>query len=86
MSRGHERAIEMVEHQLKQIEKSNHPDEGFIAGMIQANLAQGFISQAESIELEQRAIDAVSVRRRALQQQSAANRLAAYEQQYGRAS
>lgn len=86
MSRGHERAIEMVEHQLKQIAKSDYPDEGFGAGMIQANLAQGFISQVESVELEQRVVDAVSARRRVLQQQSAANRLADYKRQYGEVS
>lgn len=86
MRRSHERSIEMLEQQLRQIAKSDYPDTDFCEGMIQANLAHGFLSQAESIELMQRVVDAVSDRRRVLHQQSAARRMADYERQYGRAS
>ena len=86
MSSQHERAIEMIERQIGRAAVSAHPDCDFCEGMIQANVGQGHISTEESVELMQRLVDTVSARRRMLQQQSAANRLAAYEQQYGRAS
>ncbi|QLG93730.1 hypothetical protein HZF02_18005 [Pseudomonas yamanorum] len=86
MSRYHERAIDMIQHQITRICKSACPDADFCEGMIQANVGQGHISTEESEELMQQLVDAVSARRRELQRQSAAQRLAAYEHQYGRAS
>ena len=86
MSSYHERAIEMIQYQITRVCKSACPDEDFCEGMIQANVAQGHISTEESVELMQLLVDAVSARRRELQQQSAAQRMAEYERQYGRAS
>lgn len=86
MNRYHARAIEMIQHQITQVCKSCCPDADFCEGMIQANVAQGHISTEESVELMQLLVNAVSARRQALQQQSAAQRLAAYEHQYARAS
>ena len=86
MKSYHSRAIEMIQHQINRVCKSVCPDEDFCEGMIQANVAQGHISTEESVELMQLLVNAVSARRRELQQQSAAQRLAAYELQYERAS
>lgn len=86
MKSYHSRAIEMIQHQITRICKSACPDSDFCEGMIQANVGQGHISTEESEELMQQLVDAVSARRRELQHQSAAQRLAAYEHQYGRAS
>lgn len=86
MKSYHQRAIEMIQHQITRVCKSCCPDEDFCEGMIQANLGQGHISTEESVELMQLLINAVSARRRELQQQSAAKRLADYELQYERAS
>lgn len=84
MSREYRRSIEMVEQELQRIAKSSYPDTDLCEGMIQANLAHGFISQAESVELTQRVVDAVSARRQVLHRQSAASRMAVFQQQYGR--
>lgn len=86
MSKYHERAIEMIQHQITRICKSACPDEDFCEGMIQANVGQGHISTEESVELMQLLVNAVSARRRELQNESAAQRLAAYEREYARAS
>lgn len=86
MTRYHERAIEMIQHQITQVCKSSCPSEDFCEGLIQANVGQGHISTEESVELMQVLINAVSTRRRELQQQAVAKRLAAYESQYARAS
>ncbi|MFL1495095.1 hypothetical protein [Pseudomonas antarctica] len=86
MKSYHQRAIDMIQHQITQICKSMRPDEDFCEGLIQANVGQGHISTEESVELMQELVDAVSARRRELQQQSSAQRLSAYERQYARAS
>lgn len=86
MKSYHSRAIEMIQQQITRVCKSVCPDEDFCEGMIQANVAQGHISTEESVELMQLLVNAVSARRRELQQHSAAQRLAAYELQYERAS
>ncbi|AVJ20976.1 MULTISPECIES: hypothetical protein [Pseudomonas] len=86
MKSYHSRAIEMIQHQITQVCKSVCPDEDFCEGMIQANVAQGHISTEESVELMQLLVNAVSTRRRELQQHCAAQRLAAYELHYERAS
>lgn len=86
MSKYHQRAIDMIQHQITRVCKSMCPDEDFCEGMIQANVAQGHISTEESVELMQELVNAVSARRRELQQQSAAQRLADYELQYARVS
>jgi len=86
MKSYHQRAIDMIQHQITRVCKSMCPDEDFCEGMIQANVAQGHISTEESVELMQLLVNAVSARRRELQQQSAARRLADYEIQYERAS
>ena len=86
MKSSHQRAIDMIQHQITLVCKSVRPDEDFCEGMIQANVAQGHISTEESVELMQLLVNAVSARRRELQQHSAAQRLAAYELQYERAS
>lgn len=86
MKSYHQRAIDMIQHQITQVCKSCCPDEDFCEGMIQANVAQGHISTEESVELMQTLVDAVSARRREIQQQNAARRLAEYELQYERAS
>lgn len=86
MSRYHQRAIEMIQHQITQVCKSQCPSEDFCEGLIQANVGQGHISTEESVELMQLLVNAVSARRQELQQQNAAQRLAAYERGYVRAS
>ncbi|WP_449102501.1 hypothetical protein [Pseudomonas extremaustralis] len=86
MKSYHQRAIDMIQHQITRVCKSMCPDEDFCEGMIQANVAQGHISTEESVELTQELINAVSARRREIQQQNAARRLAEYELQYERAS
>lgn len=86
MKSYHQRAIDMIQHQITRACKSMCPDEDFCEGMIQANVAQGHISTEESVELTQELINAVSARRREIQQQNAARRLAEYELQYERAS
>lgn len=86
MKSYHQRAIDMIQHQITQVCKSCCPDEDFCEGLIQANVGQGHISTEESVELMQELINAVSARRHELQQQSAAKRLADYELQYERAS
>jgi hypothetical protein len=86
MSRSHARSVEMVEQQLKRIAKSSYPDSDFCEGMIQANLAHGFINQVESIDLMQRVVDAVSERRRVLHQQNVASQVAESLKLYRRAS
>lgn len=86
MKSYHQRAIDMIQHQITKVCKSVCPDEDFCEGMIQANIAQGHISTEESVELTQELINAVSARRREIQQQNAARRLAEYELQYERAS
>ena len=82
MKSYHQRAIDMIQHQITRVCKSMCPDEDFCEGMIQANVAQGHISTEESVELTQELINAVSARRREIQQQNAARRLAEYELQY----
>lgn len=86
MKSSHQRAIDMIQHQITRVCKSVCPSEDFCEGMIQANVGQGHISTEESVELMQLLVNAVSARRRELQQQSAARRLADYEIQYERAS
>ncbi len=86
MKSYHQRAIDMIQHQINRVCKSMCPDEDFCEGMIQANVAQGHISTEESVELMQTLVNAVSARRREIQQQNAARRLAEYELQYERAS
>jgi len=86
MKSYHQRAIDMIQHQITRVCKSMCPDEDFCEGMIQANVAQGHISTEESVELTQELINAVSARRREIQQQNAARRLVEYELQYERAS
>ncbi|WP_321354619.1 hypothetical protein [Pseudomonas extremaustralis] len=86
MSRYHQRAIDMIQHQITQVCKSCCPSEDFCEGLIQANVGQGHISTEESVQLMQLLVNAVSDRRQELQQESAAQRLAAYERQYARAS
>ncbi|MFV3014658.1 hypothetical protein ACM9HO_02875 [Pseudomonas sp. KHB2.9] len=86
MKSYHQRAIDMIQYQITRVCKSMCPDEDFCEGMIQANVAQGHISTEESVELTQELINAVSARRREIQQQNAARRLAEYELQYERAS
>ena len=86
MKSYHQRAIDMIQHQITRVCKSMCPDEDFCEGMIQANVAQGHISTEESVELMQTLVNAVSARRRDIQQQNAARRLAEYELQYERAS
>ena len=86
MKSYHQRAIDMIQHQITRVCKSMCPDEDFCEGMIQANVAQGHISTEESVELTQELINAVSAQRREIQQQNAARRLAEYELQYERAS
>ncbi len=86
MKSYHQRAIDMIQNQITRVCKSMCPDEDFCEGMIQANVAQGHISTEESVELTQELINAVSARRREIQQQNAARRLAEYELQYERAS
>jgi hypothetical protein len=72
----------MIQHQITQVCKSRCPSEDFCEGLIQANVGQGHISTEESVELMQVLINAVSTRRRELQQHAVAQRLAAYERQY----
>lgn len=86
MKSYHQRAIDMIQYQITRVCKSMCPDEDFCEGLIQANVGQGHISTEESVELMQELVNAVSARRRELQQQSAAQRLALYELQYERAS
>ena len=86
MKSYHQRAIDMIQYQITRVCKSMCPDEDFCEGMIQANVAQGHISTEESVELTQELINAVSARRREIQQKNAARRLAEYELQYERAS
>ncbi|MCJ7959115.1 MAG: hypothetical protein MUW57_21890 [Pseudomonas sp.] len=86
MKSYHSRAIEMIQYQITRVCKSVCPDEDFCEGMIQANLGQGHISTEESVELMQLLVNAVSARRREIQHQNAAKRLADYELQYERAS
>lgn len=86
MKSYHQRAIDMIQHQITRVCKSMCPDEDFCEGMIQANVAQGHISTEESVELMQTLVNAVSARRREIQQQNAARRLAEYKLQYERAS
>lgn len=86
MKSYHQRAIDMIQRQITQVCKSMRPDEDFCEGLIQANVGQGHISTEESVELMQELVNAVSARRRELQRESSAQRLAAYERQYARAS
>lgn len=81
MSRSHGRSIEMVEQQIEWIGRSSFPDANICEGMIQANLAHGFINQGESLELSQRAHDAAAARRAELHRQDTARRLASFKQE-----
>jgi hypothetical protein len=65
----------MIEQQIEWIGKSSFPNSDLCEGMIQANLAHGFIGQSESLELTQRAHDAESARRAELHQQDIARRM-----------
>ncbi|MFJ7315245.1 hypothetical protein ACIQVE_21280 [Pseudomonas sp. NPDC098747] len=76
MCRNRDRSIEMVEQQIEWIGKSSFPDSNLCEGMIQANLAHGFINQGESLELTERAYGAASARRAELHRQDTARRLA----------
>ena len=84
MKSYHQRAIDMIQHQITLVCKSMCPDEDFCEGMIQANVAQGHISTEESVELMQTLVDAVSARRREIKNQNADLRLAEYEREYER--
>ncbi|TPG76337.1 hypothetical protein EAH78_18415 [Pseudomonas arsenicoxydans] len=82
MIRGHDLSIRMIEQQIEWIGQSSFPESNTCVGMIQANLAHGFIDQRESLELTERAYNAEEARRVALHQRDTAGRLAAI--QYGK--
>jgi len=86
MSTGYQRSIAMVEIELRRIGKSRYPSSELCEGMIQANLAHGFINQSESLELTQRAYDVVATRRQELHRESISRRMADMNKLYGRAS
>ena len=49
MKSSHQRAIDMIQHQITRVCKSVCPSEDFCEGMIQANVGQGHISTEESV-------------------------------------
>lgn len=83
MSSDYQRSIDMVGQECRRLGKSNYPSAEMCEGMIQANLAHGFISQAESLELTQKALDAVAARRKVLQAENMARRLDDLNKLYG---
>lgn len=76
MSPSRRRSLLMVEQQIEWIRKSTYPNSDLCEGMIQANLAHGYISQREALELTRRAHEAESARRAELHQQNIARHLA----------
>ena len=86
MSRYHETAVTMIERQIKQIRGSDYPNGEFCQGMIQANYAQGFIDERQVEAFEQKAADAVLIRRRALHMANMARKLGGLSQLHGGAA